>query len=384
MTGQGSPMPRIDRYMLSHYLTQFGFFALVLVSVYWINRAVQLFEQLIQDGQTALVVLEFTALTLPLVISLVLPVAAFAAAVYGTNRLSAESELTAMQAAGLSPWRLARPVLIFGVVVGVMVAILAHGLVPMARARLADRQDEIAENVTARFLRAGAFQYPVDGVTLFIGEIAPDGRLIDLFLEDARDPADQTVYTAEEARMLRTDAGPRLVMARGMAQNLRARDGGQPRLSTTRFAELTHDIGGLFGSGTRKDRDLRAYSTPRLLNADAEMLAATGASAARARAEGHERMAQPLMGPVATLLGFSMLLLGGYSRFGVWRQVIGAVLALLLVQVLATAAASRTADTPANWPLLYLPPLIGAGMAAAALWAAARPRRLRRATGVGP
>ena len=44
-------MPRIDRYMLTQYLTQFGFFALVLVSVYWINRAVQLFEQLIQDGQ---------------------------------------------------------------------------------------------------------------------------------------------------------------------------------------------------------------------------------------------------------------------------------------------------------------------------------------------
>ena len=49
-------MTRIDRYMLSQFLTQFGFFALVLVSVYWINRAVQLFEQLIQDGQTALAV----------------------------------------------------------------------------------------------------------------------------------------------------------------------------------------------------------------------------------------------------------------------------------------------------------------------------------------
>ena len=48
-------MPRIDRYLLSQFLTLFGFFALVLVSVYWINRAVSLFEQLISDGQTALV-----------------------------------------------------------------------------------------------------------------------------------------------------------------------------------------------------------------------------------------------------------------------------------------------------------------------------------------
>ena len=370
-------MPRIDRYILTQYLTQFGFFALVLVSVYWINRAVQLFEQLIQDGQTALVVLEFTALTLPLVISLVLPVAAFAAAAYGTNRLASDSELTAMQAAGLSPWRLARPVLVFGLTVGVMVAILVHGLVPMARARLADRQAEIAENVTARFLRAGSFQYPGDGVTLFIREVAADGRLLDLFLEDARNPADQTIYTAQEALVLRTDTGPRLVMARGMVQNLRTDPGAEPRLSVTRFADLTYDIGGLFAARARKGRDLRDYSTLRLLNPDDELLAATGASRARAQAEAHERIAQPFMAPVGALLGFSMLMLGSFSRFGVWRQVIWAIVALLVVQGLSTAAAARTAEVPAAWPILYLPPLIGALIVVAALWSASRPRRLR-------
>ena len=56
-------MPRIDRYILTQYLTQFGFFALVLVSVYWINRAVQLFEQLIQDGAEIAVAYLNTRLT---------------------------------------------------------------------------------------------------------------------------------------------------------------------------------------------------------------------------------------------------------------------------------------------------------------------------------
>ena len=185
-------MPRIDKYILSQMLTLFGFFAMVLIAVYWINRAVSLFETLMRDGQTALVVLEFTALTLPLVISVVLPVAAFTATAYGTNRMAGESELVAMQAAGLSPLRMARPVLVFGVFVGLMVAVLVHGLVPMARARLADRQAEIAENVTAQFLRPGEFQYPAEGVTLFIRAISEDDRLLDLFLDDAREPANQT------------------------------------------------------------------------------------------------------------------------------------------------------------------------------------------------
>ena len=126
-------MPRFDRYILSTFLGIFGFFALVLVGVYWINRAVGLFDQLIGDGQTALVFLAFSALTLPYVIKLVLPVAAFIAAVYGGNRLISDSELVVMQATGFSPFRLARPVALFGLVVTGMMLVLTLTLVPMAR-----------------------------------------------------------------------------------------------------------------------------------------------------------------------------------------------------------------------------------------------------------
>lgn len=375
-------MPRIDRYILSQFLTLFGFFALVLVSVYWINRAVSLFEQLISDGQTALVVLEFTALTLPLVISIVLPIAAFAASAYGTNRLAAESELVAMQAAGVSPWRMARPVLVFGVLVAVMVALLVHSIVPMARARLADRQAEIAQNVTAQFLRAGSFQYPVRGVTLYISQIADDGRLLYFFLEDARDATEKVTYTANEALVVRTADGPRLVMMQGMVQSLR-QAGGRQSLSVTRFSELAYDLLTLSGDGSARKRDLRAYSTPRLMRADPDMLEATGASPDKARAEAHERLAKPLQAPVAAILGFAMLLLGGYSRFGVWRQLIWAVVALIVVQFLGTAAEAQVARNAARWPLIYLPPLVGAGMCTAALWLAARPRRRRGAPAAG-
>ncbi|MFN3276032.1 MAG: LPS export ABC transporter permease LptF [Paracoccus sp. (in: a-proteobacteria)] len=373
-------MPRIDRYILGQFTMLFGFFALVLVSVYWINRAVRLFDELLSDGQTALVVLEFTALTLPIVIATVLPVAAFTAAAYGTNRLAGESELVAMQAAGLSPWRLARPVAVFGVMVAVMVAVLVHGLVPMARARLADRQTEIAENATAQFLRPGAFQYPARGITLFIREIAADGRLLDLFIEDARNPANTVSYSSEEALVVRTETGPVLVLLNGMTQSLRQAEAGAGaggtggRLAVTRFAEFSYDIGALTGGASARGRDLRDYGTLRLLNPDAEMLEATGAGAGDARREAHERIAQPLLSPVAAMIGFATLLIGGFSRFGVWRQVGWAVLALILVQFLSNAAASQVGRNAGLWPLLYLPAVIGAVLSAGLLWLAARPR----------
>lgn len=376
-------MPWIDRYIFSQLLTLFGFFALVLVSVYWINQAVGLFEELMSDGQSALVVLEFTALTLPLVISVVLPIAAFAATAYGTNRLTSESEIVAMQASGLSPWRLAKPVFVFGIFVALLMSILVHLLVPMARERLAERESEIAENVTARFLRPGAFQYPTDGITIFIREKANDGRLLDVFIEDARDPRDQTTYTSEEALAVRTDAGPVLILLRGMAQNLKT-ENGVSRLSITRFAEFSHNLGDIYDGDGGSGDDLRDYSTIRLLAPDQELLTATGKTAEQARSEAHDRISQPLLSIVAAMLGFVTLLIGGFSRFGVWRQVLGAIILLLFVQLLSNTVAGRVVSDASLWPLYYLPSLIGGMIVLFILWLAAKPRRLKRRQGVAP
>lgn len=356
----------------------FGFFALVLVSVYWVNRAVRLFDQLISDGQSARVVLEFTALTLPYVIRLVLPIAAFAASVYAVNRLAQESELVAMQATGASPWRLARPVAVFGLIVAALMAVLVHVLEPAARARLADRQAQIAENVTARFLSEGSFQHPADGVSIYIREIAPTGELLDLFLSDARQPGTQTIYTAEKALIVRSATGPKLIMLEGMAQTLRASDN---RLAVTRFADFTNDIGGLITPGTRQRRSWAELPSWRLAAPDAATLALTASTPLAGRVELHDRLAQPLLAPVAALLGVAALMLGSFSRFGVWRQIGIAVVAIIAVQFLSNAAEDMIARRAALWPLSYLPALAGAALAGAMLWHAATPRRMRRGGG---
>ena len=166
--------------MLSQLMMLFGFFALVLVAVYWVNRAVGLFDQLIGDGQSALVFLEFSLLTLPNAVRLVLPVAAFAAAVYVVNRLMQESELVVMQATGFSAFRLARPVLYFGLCVMAMQLALTNVLVPASQRTLTARSAEISQNVTARFLNAGQFMHPTKGITLYIREITPAGELVNV------------------------------------------------------------------------------------------------------------------------------------------------------------------------------------------------------------
>ena len=106
----------------------FAFFTLVFALVMWINRAVTLFDELVTDGHSAKVFLVFI-LALP-VLSMVLPVSAFAATVYVTSRLSNESELAVIQATGMSLRRLARPVFMFGLLICLLMFGLTAYLVP--------------------------------------------------------------------------------------------------------------------------------------------------------------------------------------------------------------------------------------------------------------
>jgi lipopolysaccharide export system permease protein len=367
---------RFDRYLLSQLLQLFGFFSLVLVAVYWVNRAVGLFDQVIGDGQSALVFLEFSILTLPNAVRLVLPVSAFAAVVYVVNRLMQESELVVMQATGFSAFRMARPVLYFGLAVLAMQVLLTNVLVPASQRILSERSDEISRNVTARFLNAGQFMHPAPGVTLFIREITPTGELVDLFLSDDRAPGERVIHTARRAFLVRGEAAPKLVMVEGATQTLARADG---RLAVTRFADFTLDLAGLVEGAEGGRLTLDALPTATLLFPTPELLAGANANLAEVLAEGHARLASPLLAVASALLGFAALVQGSFSRFGLWRQIGLGIVLVIVVQMLWTWTNAQALQSAAAWPMVYLAPVIGIALSTALLVWAQLPRRLRPA-----
>lgn len=371
-------MSRFDRYILSQFLVLFGFFSLVLVSIYWINQAVRLFDSLIGDGQSAWVFLEFTALTLPNVIRIVLPMATFAAVVYVTNRLSSESELVVMQSTGFSPWRLARPVLWFGVIVGLFMSLVTHVFVPTSLSQLQQRQEDLKSNVTARLLTDGVFLHPAAGITFYIRSIEPDGTLTDVFLSDRRNPDSPQTFTAARAYLVSDQAdgatGAKLVMVDGLAQTLRQDD---QRLFTTHFQDFTYDISRLVGATSDRKVNVRHLSTWALLTAPEEVTLLTEMTRGEVAEEAHGRFAQALMCMAAALIGFATLLTGGFSRFGVWRQIILAIVFLLVVKAIEGATVDPVNKDASKWFLTYAAPGTGLVIGAILLWIAGRPRRRR-------
>ncbi len=363
-------MSRYDRYVLSQFLLFFGFFSLILVAVFWISRAVVLFDRLIGGGQSALVFLEFTALILPNLVRMILPISAFAAAVYFTNRLDSESELTVMQATGSSPWRLARPALYFGLVTAAMMSVLTNFLLPASINQLAVREAEVARNITAKLLSEGSFLHPAPGITFYVRKIDADGRLNDVFLSDSRDKENPVTYTGAEAYLVRDGARSSLILVDGLARQLNIE---KRALSTTHFRDFSYDISALISKEDAAARNIRAIPTLELMRSPERVTETDGYSAGQLAEELHLRFSRALVCIAVTLIGFSTLLVGGFSRFGVWRQALLAFVILIGLETLRGVVSGPVLANAAMWPLLYLPTLAGLLLSALFLRLAGRP-----------
>ncbi len=363
-------MAKFDRYMLSQFLTLFSFFALVLVAIFWINRAVVLFDRLIGDGQTALVFLEFTVLGLPKLITTVLPIATFAGSVYVINRMTSESELTVLQATGSGPWRLARPVFVYGLCVAVMLSVLTHFLVPMANAQLKQREAEISQNVTARLLTEGTFLHPTSKVTFYTRLIGADGVLRDVFLSDRRKQDEGVIYTAAEAYLVRNGEGTTLIMVDGLAQRLQA-DGKQ--LSTAKFRDFSFDISALVTNKANSVASIDSLTTLEILTNWTGLAEKVKQSQGALVENLAARFAEPLFSVVAAMIGYATLILGGFSRFGVWREIVIAFGLLIAIDGLRGAMVDTVRNDASMWPIMFFPSLLGGVLVIGMIWQASHP-----------
>ncbi len=371
-------MSRFDGYFLRQQLILFGFFTLVLVGVFWITRSVSLFDRVISGGQSAMVFLEFTALTLPTLIRTVMPMAVFAAAVYATNRLSRESELTVMLATGSSPWRLARAVFLFGLITGLMMAAISVFLRPASVDQLERRQAEVAGDVTAQLLNEGEFMHPAAGVTVYIGRIDLDGTLYEVFVSDRRDEDNPVSYSSKTAYLVNHGAGIHLVMVDGVA--LRLTQEGRT-LSSTLFEDASYDISGMTNANRINKRSLEAIPTLELLQGRDAIIAAEEFREGELIDELHQRFSWIAICVAVAMAGYATLMLGSFSRFGLWPQIFGAFTILVLLEGVRGFVSPVVIDDPDLWILLYLPAILGILISCVFLLIAGRPPfRARRQT----
>jgi len=117
-------MPRLilARYILREHIAPFLFAFFVITLIFLLNLLFRELSRILSKGLPWGVVVEFFALNMAWIIALSVPMAVLTATLMAFGRLSADNEITAMEAGGISIYHFVAPVLIAA-------AVLAAGLI---------------------------------------------------------------------------------------------------------------------------------------------------------------------------------------------------------------------------------------------------------------
>ena len=102
-------MRLIERYLFAQLLAPTLLAVLALTIVAMLSQSLSALDVIVDQRQSLLVFLKITGLALPALLSLILPVAVFVAAILSLNRLHTEQEIVVCFAGGMSRWEVIAP-----------------------------------------------------------------------------------------------------------------------------------------------------------------------------------------------------------------------------------------------------------------------------------
>ena len=220
MPAQGT-MPRMGSISRYIFRTTLGAFLIVLVSltaVIWVTQALRDIDIMTSQGQTILVFIGITGLIIPLLILVIAPIALLIAVAHVLNKMSNDSEIIVMNAAGMSPWILFRAFMAAAIVVSVLVAAISAYFAPKGLRMLRDWLTEVRANVVSNIVQPGRFTAIESGVTIHIRERRPNGQLAGIFLDDRRNANERITVLSEIGELLDNSSGTYLVLQKGIVQ----------------------------------------------------------------------------------------------------------------------------------------------------------------------
>ena len=323
----------------------------VLTGVVWVTQALRQIDLITSKGQTILIFLMMTGLTLPALIAFIGPVALFAGILYTLNKLNGDSELVVMAASGVSPLRLLRPMALLSGLVFAVVAALYIQVLPWSFGAIETLTTFVHADFIANFARPGAFSQLENGFVFHFRDRTPDGALHGVFMQDMRDPSKVTTYIAEVGKTVDRDGASYLQLSKGVL--LRPQSAGDSAMVT--FEDYTIDLSQFIHAvGAIKRPNER--STAQLMAPDARDRA-DPALLGHIRSELLDRLASPLYALVAGLIAFAALGEARTTRQGRGLAIAGAVLAFAALRTFGIAATMLSVGDPSAAVFAWLLPI---------------------------
>lgn len=343
-----------------------------LTCIVWLTQSLRFVEMIVNRGLSVTTFIMFTMLLLPTFLSLIGPIALFAATILTYNKMTADSELVVQSASGLSPLTIGRPAIVMALMMTAFGYLNSLYLVPASFREFKDLQRAFRTEFSSVLLQEGIFNPVAEGITVFIRERSSAGELYGLIIHDERTPDKPVTMMAERGAIVDSRSGPRIFLVNGNRQEVGEKDG---RLSLLYFDQYTFDLSGVQESEENYWREPRERFIHELFFPADQ--AGKIYNFRKLRMEGLFRLASPPLYLAFALVGLAFILAGSFNRRGQLLRVVAAVAIVVGIQVFVLSMKSLGEKVPEVEYLLYLTPGAVIGVFAYVL-AFSRPRRRNR------
>jgi lipopolysaccharide export system permease protein len=363
---QTHAMTLLERYIFRIAGTAFAVGLCALTGVIWVSSALKEIDVVSGKGQTILTFLYITLLTMPALIMVIAPIALFAAVLYALNKLNSDSELIVMNAAGMSPLKVLKPLGLLTVIVSLLVAYITIFAMPSSFRDLRDMLTKIRADVVTKFLQEGRFVTIDKGITFHFREKSNNGTMLGILIHDAREPAKQMTYLAERGQIIDEAGKTYIVLEQGSVHRFQANSNENAIVAYDRYAIDLDQFG---NAGEKVVYKPRERTTGELLKPD-ETEAYAKLNAGRFRAELHERFANPIYPLASMMIAFAALGGAQTTRQGRGRAIAMAVIAIVALRIAGFWASGLVGRSAVFTPVVYMVPLGATLIAGVLSWRA--------------
>jgi lipopolysaccharide export system permease protein len=308
-------------------------------------------DLILENRQSALTYFYIVMLGAPQVIALLTPLALFVAGVWSLNRIHKDSEIVVAQAAGMTPWQIASPLMRLAVLCAIAHLAVNLWVQPSAQRAMRETVSMARADLAAALIRPGQFTSNGDRLTFYAREQI-GGELRGVLISDMTDPEFPTDILARSAALVEVEGRPTLLLRDAISQQL---DENQ-QLSILEFDQYMFDLSDFM----KEDADLRLKASDKFLY---ELFFVDRSNYFEAKdadslmAEGHSRLTTPLLNIVMALIAIFAVLGGDFSRKGYGKRIAIASAGAITVLIIQLAVQSAAAGDPSLNILQWILPL---------------------------
>lgn len=294
----------LHRYLFLQILAPFAAGLALFTFILLIARIMKLVELVVNRGVPVLEILRVFSYILPAFLEVTVPMALLLACLLACGRLSADSEITAMRAAGLSLYQIAIPIAGFACVVFVASLFLSLYARPWGNSALKTAIFDLARTRATVGLKEHVFNDEFKGLVIYVEEIEPPGtNLLRILISDRRQAGEENTVVAKRGTLVANEdtRSVNLRLFDGVIFTSRTSEQGYQKTDFSVY-DVNLNLGEALGQMEMREREPSELPLQEL-RAQIATLRSDGQPARAERAELARRFSIPFAALVFTIIG---------------------------------------------------------------------------------